>query len=53
MPVFLYEVKDATGNLKKDSIEAPNIKIAQQKLQEQKYIIIKIKEKSAGVSGTD
>lgn len=53
MPIFLYEVRDAGGNLKKDSMEAPNLKAVQQKLLEQKFSIISIKEKSAALTNVD
>ena len=53
MPVFQYEAKDETGAVKKDSIEAPNMKAAQQKLYDQKYSIINLKEKSSALSQTD
>lgn len=45
MPIFTYEAKDANGNLKRDRIEAPNIKTATQKLQDNRYIVISINEK--------
>ncbi len=56
MPIFMYEAKDANGNLKRDRIEAPNIKTATQKLQENRYSVINIREKAdagsqGGVSG--
>ncbi len=46
MPIFMYEAKDANGNLKRDRIEAPNIKTATQKLQESRYAVINIREKT-------
>lgn len=45
MPIFVYEAKDANGNLKRDRIEAPNLKVATQKLQDNRYIVINITEK--------
>lgn len=51
MPVFVYEARDATGQLKRDTIEAPNVRAATQKLQESRYTVINIKEKAAGASG--
>jgi type IV pilus assembly protein PilC len=53
MPVFVYEVRDATGQLKRDTIEAQNIRMATQRLQEQKFTVINIKEKSQSVGQTD
>ena len=46
MPIFMYEAKDATGNLKRDRIEAPNIKAATQKLQENRMSVINIRERT-------
>lgn len=51
MPVFQYEARDATGQLRKDTIEAQNVRMATQRLQEQKMTVIHIKEKSG--SGAD
>jgi len=53
MPVFVYEVRDATGQLKRDTIEAQNIRMATQRLQEQKFTVINIKEKTQSVGQTD
>lgn len=51
MPVFQYEARDATGQLRKDTIEAQNVRMATQRLQEQKMTVIHIKEKAG--SGAD
>ena len=48
MPTFVYEVRDATGQLRRDTIEAQNVRLATQRLQEQKMTVISIKEKAAG-----
>lgn len=53
MPVFVYEVRDATGQLKRDTIEAQNIRMATQRLQEQKFTVINIKEKTTSVGQAD
>ncbi len=53
MPVFVYEARDATGQLRRDTIEAPNVRAATQKLQESRYTVINIKEKAVGGSQTD
>lgn len=53
MPVFVYEVRDATGQLKRDTIEAQNIRMATQRLQEQKFTVINIRERSPSVAQTD
>lgn len=53
MPVFVYEVRDATGQLKKDKIEAQNIRMATQRLQEQKFTVINIKEQTQSAAQTD
>jgi len=53
MPVFQYEVRDASGQLKKDTIEAQNLRMATQRLQEQKYTVITIKEKTTSVGQAD
>lgn len=53
MPVFTYEARDATGQLRKDTIEAANVRMATQRLQEQKMTVIHIKEKSSSVAETD
>lgn len=53
MPVFVYEARDATGQLKKDTIEAQNVRMATQRLQEQRMTVIHIKEKSSAVGQTD
>ncbi len=52
MPVFQYEARDATGQLRKDTIEAQNVRMATQRLQEQKMTVIHIKEKSGGAGET-
>ena len=53
MAVFVYEARDATGQLRKDSIEAQNVRAATQRLQEQKFTVISIKEKTATAAQTD
>lgn len=53
MPVFVYEARDAAGQLKKDTIEAPNMRMATQRLQEQKMTVINIKEKSGNPAQAD
>jgi len=53
MPVFVYEARDATGQLKRDTIEAQNLRVATQKLQEQKYTVINIRERTTSVASTD
>jgi len=53
MPVFVYEARDATGQLKRDTIEAQNVRLATQKLQEQKYTVINIRERSGAAAQTD
>jgi len=53
MPIFVYEARDPSGVLKKDVIEASNSKMATQKLQDMKYTVITIKEKTAGVANND
>ena len=53
MPVFVYEARDAAGQLKKDKIDAPNMRMATQRLQEQKMTVINIKEQSGGVAQAD
>lgn len=53
MPVFVYEARDATGQLRRDTIEAPNVRAATQKLQESRYTVINIKEKTVGAGQTD
>lgn len=51
MPVFIYEVKDSAGVVKKGTLEAANIRQAQSKLQEEKYTILNVKEKTTPTSG--
>ncbi len=53
MPVFVYEARDATGQLRRDTIEAPNVRAATQKLQESRYTVINIKEKAVAGGQTD
>ncbi|MFH0802488.1 MAG: type II secretion system F family protein [bacterium] len=53
MAVFVYEARDATGQLRKDSIEAQNVRAATQRLQEQKFTVISIKEKTGTAAQTD
>ncbi|MFH1453804.1 MAG: type II secretion system F family protein [Armatimonadota bacterium] len=53
MPTFLYEIKDSHGNLKKGSIDAPNLKSAQQILRDSNYVILKLNEKTTSVAQTD
>lgn len=48
MPTFVFEARDATGQLKKDTIEAANLRAATQRLQEQRMTVIQIKAKAAG-----
>ncbi len=48
MPTFVYEARDATGQLRKDTIEAANLRAATQRLQEQRMTVIQIKAKAAG-----
>lgn len=50
MPTYIYEVKDAGGNLKKGSVEAPNLKVAQQTLQDSSYVILKLTERTSAAS---
>lgn len=52
MPTFVYEARDATGQLRKDTIEAANLRAATQRLQEQRMTVIQIKAKAAG-AGAD
>lgn len=47
MSVFVYEIRDDTGVLKKNIIEAPTIEIARRKLQEQRFTVISIREQQA------
>lgn len=51
MPIFVYEAKDANGQLKRDRLEAPNIKTATQKLQESRYTVINIRERTDSGGG--
>jgi len=53
MAVFVYEARDASGQLRRDVIEAQNVRAATQKLQEQKYTVITIKERSSSAASTD
>ncbi len=53
MPLFLYEARDSTGQLVKDSVDAPNRKAAQMRLQEQRMTIISLKEKAGGGGAGD
>ncbi|HEY4002126.1 MAG TPA: type II secretion system F family protein [Candidatus Xenobia bacterium] len=53
MPVFVYEARDATGQLKRDTIEAQNLRVATQRLQEQKFTVINIRERTTAVASTD
>jgi type IV pilus assembly protein PilC len=53
MPIFVYEARDAEGQLKKDKIEALNIRVATQRLQEQKMTVIKINQQAGGVGNAD
>jgi len=53
MPVFVYEARDATGQLKRDTIEAQNLRVATQRLQEQKFTVINIRERTTTVASTD
>ena len=53
MPLFVYEARDAQGQLKKDTIEAPNQRVASMRLQEQRMTVIKIEPKSGKGGSTD
>jgi type IV pilus assembly protein PilC len=53
MPVFLYEARDQSGQLKKDTIEAANVKVATQRLQEQRFTVINIKERTTAAAQQD
>ena len=49
MPVFAYEARDQEGQVKKDTIEAPNSRAAQKIIQQDmKMTIIKISEQAGG-----
>lgn len=48
MPVFQYKARDQSGQLRTDTIEAQNLRMATTKLQEMRYTIINIQEKAAG-----
>lgn len=50
MPVFAYEIRDDTGVLKKNVIDAPNLELAKRKLQEQRFTVISIREQQASLS---
>lgn len=52
MPTFVYEARDPSGQLRKDTIEAANLRAATQRLQEQRMTVIQIKAKAAG-AGAD
>lgn len=52
MPVFQYKARDQSGQLRTDSIEAQNLRMATQKLQEMRYTIINIQEKAGGGQST-
>ena len=53
MPLFVYEARDAQGQLKKDTIEAPNQRVASMRLQEQRMTVIKIEPKSGKAGSGD
>lgn len=53
MPVFQYKARDQSGQLRTDTIEAQNLRMATQKLQEMRYTIINIQEKSAAMGQQD
>lgn len=53
MPVFAYEIRDANGVLKKNLIEAQDVKTATQKLQEQKFTVLKIQEHQVASNKAD
>lgn len=46
MPVFQYEARDQSGQLKRDTVTAQNLRMATQKLQEMRFTVINIKEKT-------
>ncbi len=47
MPIYQYEIRDGNGVLKKNVIEAENEKAAAQKLQEQRFTVIRLIEQQA------
>jgi len=53
MPVFQYVARDPSGQTKRDTLEAQNLRMATQKLQEMRYTVINITEKSTGVAQQD
>lgn len=53
MPVFVYEARDAEGQLRKDTVEAPNMRMANQRLQEQKMTVITISQRAGNVGQSD
>jgi type IV pilus assembly protein PilC len=53
MPVFLYEARDQSGQLKRDTIEAANVNAATKKLQEQRFTVINIKERTTAAAQQD
>ena len=52
MPVFVYEARDAEGQIVKDQIEAPNIRTAQKMVQQEKKMTIVKMEQQAGGAGS-
>lgn len=53
MPVFQYEARDQAGQHKRDTITAQNLRMATQKLQEMRYTVININEKTTPVAQRD
>jgi len=53
MPVFQFKARDQAGQPVTDTIEAPNLRSATQKLQELRYTVINITEKKTSVAQQD
>lgn len=50
MPIFVFEARDRGGQMLKDIIDAANVRVATQKLQEQGLAVINIKERTAAAA---
>ncbi|MGM9992451.1 MAG: type II secretion system F family protein [Candidatus Bruticola sp.] len=54
MPVFVYEARDQEGQIRKDQLEAPNIRAAQKIVQQDmKMTIVKMEQRSGSAADGD
>src|SRR5215469_15696915 len=53
MPVFVYEGRGGDGHLRRDVVEAENLRQAVQALREQNVTVINIRERTTSLASAD